>query len=58
MCVCRKIERERESVCVCVYVERDREREKDGRGLGTVRVWSRIRVICHFVLWHFVRDSI
>ena len=49
-----------------VYVDRvdrqrEREKERDGRGPGTVRVWPRImfrvRVICHFVFWHFVRDS-
>ena len=50
---------ERQGVCVCkeretetdIYKERKRERER--------RVWPRIRVrvrlICHFVLWHFVQ---
>ena len=49
------IEIERECVCVCVW----RERERDGIGPVTVRVWPRIgvrlRVIMHFIFWHFVR---
>ena len=36
-----------------------RERERYGRGPVTVRVWPRIwvrvRVIIHFIFWHFVR---
>ena len=47
MFVCIEIE------CVCV------ERERDGIGPVTVRVWPRIgvrlRVIMHFIFWHFVR---
>ena len=35
VCVCRERERER---------ERESERERDQKVLGTVRVWSRIRV--------------
>ena len=51
---------------MCVYVERERETEKerDGRVLGTVRVWSRIRVrerrtgylsICPMAFWPVFR---
>ena len=58
--------RETKSVCVyrdresvCGERERERERERDGIGPVTVRVWPRIgvrlRVIMHFIFWHFVR---
>ena len=39
--------------CVC------KEKERDGREPVTIRVWLRmrvrVRVIWHFVFWHFVR---
>ena len=62
--MCREREREREKggsvyreidirECVC------KEKERYGRKPVTIRVWFRIRVrvriIWHFVLWHFVR---
>ena len=63
---CQCIERQRvfvcieiERVCMLMKRERERERERDGIGPVTVRVWPRIgvrlRVIMHFIFWHFVR---